>query len=870
VSIPLSLVEALQDRYVLERELGRGGMATVYLARDLKHKRHIALKLLDPEVGAILGAERFSREIETAAQLQHPHILPVHDSGEAAGRLWYTMPFVEGESLRDRLQREGRLGLEDAVQVGWDIASALDYAHRRGVIHRDIKPENVLLSDGQALVADFGIARSTRLEAGQSLTATGLSLGTPAYMSPEQALGERNLDGRSDIYALGCLLFELLIGVPPFTGLSAQAVISKHIANPVPSLRTVRPELPLAIDKVVAGAMAKSPDDRFATAAEFASALTGALEERATVTGNVTTANVQRTRRTPILLAGGGILLLGGAALALWSRQEPATPGARSTRLAVLPFENVGDSATSYFADGVTDAIRDKLAAVPGLEVIASTSSTPYRATSKPPRQIGRELAVQYLLVGKVRWAKPAGGADRVQVRPELVDVNTGVQRWGEPFDAAFTDVFEVQADIARRVAGTLDVALTDSTQVKLAATPTTNSAAYDAYLQGWGLLKRGDPESQRAASAMFGRAIALDSNFALAHFYRGVAEYNVWSTGAERTLERRAQATAELETGARLGPDLPETGMYRAWDFAEKGQFDRAAEQFRRVFQRWPNNADALGGLSRFEQRLGKWREALAHAKRAAELKPLEGLAHLEVASILWMLRDYSEARQAIERAVLLSPDATDPHWFRISIVGTLGGRPDSAGIFLRQAVDQLGVGRMGYLALAQGRFVDPELRSRLLALPPESLHVDSVDYFINKGWLWGLAGNSVKERSLADSGLRLLTRQGALRSSEADEHLKLANAFMNLKRNPEAVREAARAIELMPITKNAYDGAHVAASAAMIYALAGEADLALKQLEHLLSVPSPISVPSLKQSIVWQSLRNNPRFKRLLADST
>ncbi|MGI8618102.1 MAG: serine/threonine-protein kinase [Gemmatimonadaceae bacterium] len=264
------LQAALGTGYVLERQIGRGGMATVWLARDIRHNRSVALKALDAEVGATIGPERFSREIELAAQLQHPNIVPVFDSGNAAGTLWYTMPYVEGESLAARIKRERQLPLDDALRITREIAEALDYAHAKGVVHRDVKPENVLIYQGHATLADFGIARAA---ANTQLTGTGLSIGTPQYMSPEQASGEHNLDGRSDLYALGCVLYEMLAGEPPFTGPSVQAVVSKHIGAAIPSIRTLRPDVPAHVDAAIGRALAKSPASRFATTGEFTVAL---------------------------------------------------------------------------------------------------------------------------------------------------------------------------------------------------------------------------------------------------------------------------------------------------------------------------------------------------------------------------------------------------------------------------------------------------------------------------------------------------------------------------------------------------------------------------------------------------------------------
>src|SRR5437762_2322360 len=270
------LQPALADRYLIKRELGRGGMATVYLAQDLKHHRQVAIKVLKPELAAALGPERFLREIEIAAGLTHPHVLPLHDSGEAAGFLYYVMPFVDGETLRARLNREQQLPLEEAVQIAREVADALSYAHGRDVVHRDIKPENILLSGGHAVVADFGIARAISVAGRDKFTATGMAVGTPAYMSPEQASGQSRIDGRADIYALGCMLYETLAGQPPFTGPTAQAIMARHSLDAVPRLKIVRDAIPDELEVVIERALEKVPADRYQTSGEFAKALTTA------------------------------------------------------------------------------------------------------------------------------------------------------------------------------------------------------------------------------------------------------------------------------------------------------------------------------------------------------------------------------------------------------------------------------------------------------------------------------------------------------------------------------------------------------------------------------------------------------------------
>ncbi len=515
------LREGLRDRYAFERELGRGGMATVWLARDLRHDRPVALKVLHPELAMSLGPERFLREIRLAARLQHPHILSVYDSGETGGRLWFTMPYVEGESLRDRLARERQLPVADAVRLTREVALALDFAHRHDAVHRDIKPENILLVDGQALVADFGIAQAVG-GGDERLTETGMSLGTPAYMSPEQATAERTVDGRSDIYSLGIVLYEMLAGETPFAAPTAQQMLARRMLEPPRPLRQVRETVPEGVAEAAARALAKAPADRFATAAEFARALE-TTATAPTTAATVVTAAPAPHRRVPLTLVLGLGFLLGLGVLFGWLRSHDSAPlgeSAGTRLLAVLPFENLGDSTDEYFADGITDEVRGKLATLGDIKVIASSSAGQYKRSPKPPEQIARELGVQYLLTGKIRWEKREGGQSRVRVIPELVQVSSGsaaTTRWQQPFDAALTDVFQVQADIAGRVARELNLALADSARRDLAVKPTQNLAAYDAYLKGLEAYQFSDAGRLRQALSYFEQAVALDTAYAAA-----------------------------------------------------------------------------------------------------------------------------------------------------------------------------------------------------------------------------------------------------------------------------------------------------------------------------------------------------------------
>ena len=560
--------------YRVLRALGRGGMATVYLAYDERHRRSVALKVLHPDLAHALGPARFLREIEVAANLTHPHILPLHDSGEADGLLYYVMPYVEGESLRDRLTRETQLPVDEALQLAREVADALAYAHGQGVVHRDIKPENILLSGGHALVADFGIARVLGQAGSASLTDAGMAIGTAAYMSPEQAQAASHLDGRSDVYSLGCVVYEMLVGEPPYTGPSAQVIIAKRISDPVPRVRRVRSIVPEHVDQAVSQALATVPADRPATAAEFARALlqpgpigpppAAPIPPAAALPGS------GRRRRVPVAAMALGLgLLIGLGVLFAWRRSqagEGKTDGAKA--LAILPFENLGDTADAYFADGVANDLRTRLSQVAGLSVIARTSSNEYRQTEKPVQEIARELGVDYVLTATVQWEKVPGRAHRVRVTPELVDVRPGQAprtRWGQPFDAEMTGVFQVQADIAGRVAQALDVELSDSARRQLAERPTRSVAAYDAYLRGEEIahsLGASNPTTLRQAVAYYAQAVALDSGFIQAWAQLSAAHSSLYffstPTSADADAARRA---ARASAGA--GPE-PRRGSPR------------------------------------------------------------------------------------------------------------------------------------------------------------------------------------------------------------------------------------------------------------------------------------------------------------------
>src|SRR5882724_3392434 len=406
-------------------------MATVYLADDLKHHRKVAIKVLRPELGSLLGADRFTREIRIAAGLNHPHILPLHDSGDADGLLFYVMPYIRGESLRQKLGREKQLPVDEAIGIVRQVASALDHAHGLGLIHRDVKPENILLHEGEAMVADFGIAMAAGSAPVERLTATGLMVGTPTYMSPEQAAGERTLDARSDVYSLGCVLYELLAGEPPYTGATAQMVIAKRFTDPIPRVRRLRPAVPPAVERALMTVLARVPADRFASAAAFAEALT-----------------------------------------------EPAGDTARPPSVAVLPFLNLSaDPENEFFTDGITEDVIAQLSKIRSLKVISHTSVMQFKKREQSLREIGATLQVATLLEGSVRRA-----GDRVRIVAQLIDAEADQHLWAETYDRQLTDIFAIQTDVALQIASALEAELSLDEQTRVRKEPTKDLHAYQLY----------------------------------------------------------------------------------------------------------------------------------------------------------------------------------------------------------------------------------------------------------------------------------------------------------------------------------------------------------------------------------------------------
>jgi serine/threonine-protein kinase len=863
---------ALADRYTLERELCRGVMATVYLAEDLKHHRQVAIKVLRPELAAAIGAERFLREVEVTANLTHPHILPLHDSGEADGFLYYVMPYIEGETLRGRMNREGQLPLDDALQITREVAAALSYAHSHDVIHRDIKPENVLLSAGEAVVADFGIARAITEAGGEHLTETGISIGTPAYMSPEQASGADKLDGRSDVYSLGCVLYEMLAGEPPYTGPSAQAIVAKKLSEATPRISVVRGRVPTSVEVAVEQALAKVPADRFGTAAQFGEVLS---VERLSVATHRTPA--RRKLTVPVLVSIGVVALVAILMLVAWPfSAEPEGP----PRLVVLPFENLGSPDDEQFADGLTDEIISRLSNLSGLFVISRTSAMQYKDHEMTLPEIGAELSVDYVLEGTVRVDRVPDGVDQVRIIPQLIRVSDDAPLWSEPgtVELAAGDIFRVQAEIAERVAGALDVTLLEPERQRLAARPTDNLEAYDYYLRGHDYFHRNaDEQTTRASVLMYENAVRLDPDFALAYARLCRAHMRMWWLVYDRTEQRVTAAKEAVDQALRLAPDLPEAHWALAFYYYQ-GQLDyeSALAEFAIARKGQPNNSELFFGIAAVQRRQGKFEEAAANFKKATELDPRSAVRVNEVAETYFLLRNPTEAGRFYDRAISLTPDWAAPYGNKAAFLHLrLEGSAERAALVLEEA-ERAGIGEdVGIvyswilLKIWDGDY--EEALDRLASISSEFV-VDFQDRFVPKAQLhaeiYGLMGSRQLEQAYYDSARSVLEARVEQRPDDSRYRSALGIAYAGLGRREDAIREGESAVELLPMSKEAYMGAYRAEDLARIYTTVGEYDAAIDQLEILLAVPSPTSVAMLRVDPTWNLLRGHPRFQRLLEE--
>jgi serine/threonine-protein kinase len=852
---------ALADRYRIEHVLGEGGMATVYLAEDLKHRRKVAVKVMRPELAETLGSERFLREVEIAAKLSHPNILPVYDSGEARGILYYVMPLVEGESLPARLAREKQLPVHEALRIAREVADALGYAHARGIVHRDIKPANILMNAGHAMVADFGIARATE-SSSRALTQTGLAIGTPQYMSPEQASGDANVDGRTDIYALGCVLYEMLAGEPPFTGPTAQAIISRSITEAPRPLQQTRATLSPAISNAVLTALAKAPADRYATATDMATALTQAEDQARFGSGANTMSARQARPWWPWVAAAAAVVMLGVVGWRKFGHGSVAA--ARS--VAVLPFENQGPASEAYFADGVVDELRDKLANLDQLTVTASASADQYRNSTKTGPEIAKELRVDEVLTGKVSWGQGADGKRQVRVVTELVNGSTGAVTWRDTFDADSAAAFDIQGRIATSVATALGAVVHQDDAKALAGKPTQNAEAYDFYLKGRAVSSPSASDA-RAGANDFEQAVALDSNFAAAWVDLSNSLSTLYGNGArDAAVGRRAKEA--LDHALRLANDSAVTHMAAAHYYANvTTDLVAARRETARALALDSNNTVALGSSANYDIQGGNYQAGLDKLSRARKIDPraTAPLSNLVRAQIY--LGHYDDAVATGQELLALKPTAYDQiEW----VVYSHLARGDTAGArqVIRDALQRLPeTDLVAYFAGYQETafILDRQQHDLLFRMTPAAFDNDRAWWSQSLSTAARQVGDIARSRAYADSSLAISKEQSD--AAPKDPQLRGLYAVMlaYAGHGAEATQEIAQAMhDVVPGTPN---DPYVRLQQVRIELTLGQNDKALDDIDKLLKTRSYITRGYLKIDPMFNPLRSDPRFQEMVA---
>ncbi len=724
------LAAALADRYRIERELGQGGMATVYLAHDLKHDRQVAVKVLRPDLAASLGSDRFIREIQVAARLQHPHILPLHDSGEASGFLYYVMPYVDGESLRERLERVGELPVPDTLRILMEVVDALAHAHAHGVVHRDIKPDNVMLSGRHALVTDFGVAKAVSEATGrQQVTTVGVALGTPAYMAPEQAAADPHLDHRVDIYAVGVLGYELLTGKPPFTGRTPQEVLAAHVTQAPEAVDRHRPGLPPALTQVLMKCLAKRPADRWQTAEE----LLHQLEPLTTPSTGMTPTETRpfpalpwRIRRAP-LAAGLGLvlLLLGFAGWRLWGHR----PAGRHPveRIALLPLADETGDSTQILAEGLTREIISALTRA-RVRITGYASVARYARQSTPLPQVASELnGVDAIAVGSLVRANNGGA----RLALELLDPATGDNLWADNYAVGPSEIAALANRVAGDLVGAIKGPVTDAQAAALAARPRVNPEAYSEYLLGRHFAERFTPTDARQSIAHLERAVALDSSFAnayaaLGYVYASSAGWYRWFPDSIAYPRAQASIDRAFALDGHLGlAYLARAALrwFRDWDWAA------AEADFRTAIELEPSSW-AYEVYSSFLDRIGRLGDAVEAGAKSVASDPSSPAMRSDFVNVLWYAGLVDSASR--EARIVVALDAGYAEIYRnIAWIYLTEGLPDSALAALSRYQAMSGVRRSdirGWSYVVLGRRVEAQRLADSLTGEPRSESFDQI----------------------------------------------------------------------------------------------------------------------------------------------
>ena len=880
--MPIEPGQTLTHFRILSK-IGQGGMGEVYRAHDERLNREVAVKVLS--TGTLVdesARKRFRREALALSRLNHPNIETVHDFDTQEGVDFLVMEYIPGVTLNETIAA-GALPEKVIARLGVQLAEGLTAAHDQGVIHRDLKPGNLRVTpDGRLKILDFGLAKilqpRTPTATTQSVTVTPAMAGTLPYMAPEQLQGEK-ADPRTDIYAVGVVLYEMATGQLPFSEeLSSQMTDAILHQTPV-SPRAMKPNVSPDLERIILKCLDKEPENRYQSAKEL-----GVDLRRLGVTETTPVVSEPSRRRWV-----GAATLAAVAVLALvfgyWQFRTADEQGQTADAegggipgrkmIVVLPFENLGPAEDEYFAAGMTEAITSRLAVVSGLGVISRKSAIQYANTDKSTKQIGKELGVDYLLEGTVRWARQPGGASRVMITPQLIRVRDDTHLWAEAYERVIDDIFEIQSDIAGKVIEQLGITLLEPERRAVEARPTEVFEAYSAYLRGNQYLHRSEREQDfRIAVKMYEKAVELDPRFALAYAKLSEAHSLLYWFHFDRSEERLARAKEAVEKAFKLEPGLPEAHQAKGW-YYYMGHLDygHALEQFTIARKSQPNNAELFLGIGAVRRRQGKLELAVVNFEKAIELDPRSAVLASNTASTYHLLRDYASAERYFDRAISLRPDDAFAWYDKVWLYLTWEGSTAKARIVLEKASVAIGstdhpnvVRAWVLIEVFDGNY--QEALDRLSMGSSDAIATQY--YFIPKALLsaqiHGLMNRPQLARADYDTARALLETK--LQEQPQDErlHSSLGIAYAGLGQVEEAIREGKMGVELLPVSKEAWRGLYRVEDLAQIYVMVGEYDAAIDQLEFLLSRPGELSIPLLRLDPRWKPLWDHPRFQELI----
>jgi serine/threonine protein kinase/tetratricopeptide (TPR) repeat protein len=854
--------------------IGKGGMGVVYLARDTKLDRLVAIKSMPAELYVNPAARaRFSREAKLLASLSHPNVAIIYDTVELAeGTAYLILEYISGETLAQRIAREP-LKLHEALSIGQQVAEAVSAAHEKGVVHRDLKPGNIKITpENRVKVLDFGLAKSSVGEGkngATTVTQAGRIIGTPAYMSPEQARG-KSVDQRTDIWSFGCVLYEMLTGHLPFEGETATDTLARIIERE-PDWEALPETTPMNIRVLLRRCLEKDPNRRLRDLGDAAIEIGETLNRPV---GALPMTIPAKSRKTATIILATIIIALSG--VVIWHvLTKPAQPSSKQIRLVVLPFDNLGPAEDEYFAAGITDALTARLAIIQGLGVISRQSAMQYKDREKSVRQIAEELHVDYILEGTVQREQPSDPTSRVRIIPQLIRASDDMHIWAKTYDDDMSGVFELQSNVAEQVAQALDITLLEPERLAVASRPTDNIKAYECYLRGNEYIDRSDLENYvSVAVQMYEEAVELDPSFALAYARLSEAHLLMYWFYYDRSRERLAMAKKAVDEALRLNPKLPEVSIALGWYYYQGYlDFDRALEQFAIARKNQPNNSKLFEGIASVQRRQGKFRESLANFEKALSLDPLNKPLYAGAGETLILLRNYSKAENYFDRCLLITPDWPEPYYCKALIRLLSEGSIEKARGILKDALPKIGSVEDPYFVRISVLLdvFDRKYQKALERLSTETSEIiESQFFFIPKSLLYaqiyGFMGNREVEQRYYTSAQTILESKIREDPNDARFHSSLGITYAGLGRKDDAIREGRLAVELLPVTKDAWIGSWRLEDLAHIYTMVGEYDLATEQLEYLLSIPCEVSIPLLRLDPIWDPLRDLPRFQKLI----